>query len=345
MNKTRQASDRAWQAIRKNLLINGCFRFWQRATSHSTYAVGSDDRWWLPILGDSASTNSRQSFTLGQTDVPGNPQYFCRNVVTAGTTSNSLVAKYQLMEGVETTAGKTLTLSFWAKASASLNMSTEFVQVFGTGGSPSTEVTGIGGVKHALTTSWQKFTATGTMPSISGKTLGTNGNDGWNVSFWFDAGSDYDTRTNSLGHQSGTFDIAQVQVEIGDHATEFEHRDDGTELALCQRYYEKSYDTNVTPGSVTYNGRDWINVSGLSVTAHNAGQSVKFTTTKRAQPTVIVYSPNSGTSGKVFEGGGGDVNATVTDAGRSGFRWYATTASASATAVNFSIHWTADAEL
>jgi hypothetical protein len=78
---------------------------------------------------------------------------------------------------------------------------------------------------------------TATIPSLSGKTLGTNGDSAFTLNIWFDAGSDYNSRTDTLGQQSGTFDIAQVQVEPGPVATPFERRPIGTELALCQRYY------------------------------------------------------------------------------------------------------------
>jgi hypothetical protein len=143
----------------------------------------------------------------------------------------------QPVEDVRTFAGHTATLSFWAKADAAKNIAVEFLQFFGSGGSPSAFVAGIGVTTCALTTAWQKFTVTVAVPSISGKTLGTSGNDFLSINFWFDAGSDLNARTNSLGQQSGTFDIAQVQLEAGDVATPFEHRSIGQELALCQRYY------------------------------------------------------------------------------------------------------------
>jgi hypothetical protein len=75
-------------------------------------------------------------------------------------------------------------------------------------------------------------------PSISGKTLGTDNNSSLGLNIWFDAGSDYNSRTDSLGQQSGTFDIAQVQVEPGAVATTFERRPIGMELSLCQRYFQ-----------------------------------------------------------------------------------------------------------
>ena len=92
---------------------------------------------------------------------------------------------------------------------------------------------------HSLTSSWQKFTVTTTLPSISGKTIGSDNNDILGVNFWLEAGANFNTRTNSLGQQSGTFDIAQVQIEEGSSATPFEHRPIGMELSLCQRYCQK----------------------------------------------------------------------------------------------------------
>ena len=218
----------------RNHIINGNFDVWQRGTSFSTAGYGAD-RWVNGFVG-SSPTQSRQSFTLGQTDVPNEPKYFCRSTVTSSAGASNHAILYQPIEGVRTFAGQTCTVSFWAKADASKDIAVEFSQNFGTGGSPSSDVTGVGVTTFSLTTSWQKFTATVSVPSISGKTLGTNDNDQLIVIFWFDAGSDFNARTNSLGQQSGTFDIAQVQLEVGDTATQFEHRSIGQEFALCQRY-------------------------------------------------------------------------------------------------------------
>jgi hypothetical protein len=149
------------------------------------------------------------------------------------------LAFVQSIEGVRTFAGQQVTLSFWAKVDATKNIAVEFAQSFGSGGSPSSIVFGIGVTKVSIGTSWQKVTVTATMPSISGKTLGTDNNDVLSVIIWFDAGSDFNSRTNSLGQQSGTFEIAQVQLEPGTVATPFERRSYGQELALCQRYYAR----------------------------------------------------------------------------------------------------------
>jgi hypothetical protein len=220
----------------RNKIINGSFDIWQRGTSFNLSQYTAD-RWVNVLLGSSASTVTRQNFTLGQTDVTGNPSYYYRATVTSGGTAGSGVLVQQRIEDVRTFQGQTVTVSFWAKANATKSVSVELEQNFGTGGSPSTVVTGIGVTKLTLTSSWAKYTATVSIPSISGKTLGSNNNDFLAFNIWFEAGSDYNSRTNTLGLQSGTFDIAQVQIEEGSTATKFEELPLSTQLQLCQRYY------------------------------------------------------------------------------------------------------------
>jgi len=144
-----------------------------------------------------------------------------------------------------------------------------------------------------LTTTFQKFTIPITFPSISGKTLGSNNDDYVEVNFWFDAGSSSNARTNSLGQQSGTFDIAQVQLEAGSVATPFEMRPLGIELSMCQRYYEKSYELTTTPGTATYVGM----VGGIVYITSRRAISIYFSSPKRAIPTLAIWD-GAGNSNK-----------------------------------------------
>lgn len=300
----------------RNVIINGNFDFWQRGTSLSAGGYLAD-RWSLSVTG-STIVQSRQAFTLGQTDVPNNPTYFHRTVVTSVAGASNAVIMIQPVEGVQTLSGQTVTVSFYAKADASKNIAGEFVQYFGTGGSPSSTVNTIGVTTFALTTSWQKFTATVSIPSISGKTLGTNNDHALYLYFWFDAGSSFNSRTNSLGQQSGTFDIAQVQLEAGSLATPFELRPLGTELALCQRYYEFG---------LTYT----INESASG--ANPFGNTVVFATSKRAAPSIALASLSYSNA----SGGTADIATTA------GFRFFATASGAGGASVQG--NWTASAEL
>ena len=254
----------------RNKLINGNFDIWQRGTSTTSSAYLAD-RWVCASLG-STKTASRQAFALGQTDVPNNPSYFMRHVVTSVAGSGNYASMDQKIEGVKTLSGGPATISFWAKADANKNISVEFLQYFGSGGSPSSFVIADAQLV-ALTTSWAKYTITADIPSISGKTLGTDVNDDLHVTFWFDAGSTYDARAASLGQQSGTFDIAQVQIEEGTAATPFEQRPYGVELSLCQRYFFTGFVS-----------RAW-NFTGTTLAV---GQSFSFPTTMRSTPTVTL---------------------------------------------------------
>jgi len=219
----------------RNVIINGNFDIWQRGTSFTGNEYGAD-RWFHGRVG-TTHTVTRQAFTLGQTAVPGEPTYFCRTVVSSVAGAGNYAALVQTIEDVRTFAGQQVTLSFWAKADAIKNIAINMVQGFGTGGSPSANV-GISGTKVSIGTTFQKVTVTATLPSISGKTLGTDNNSRLAVYIWFDAGSTWNGDTDSLGQQSGTFDIAQVQLEPGSVATAFERRSYGQELALAQRYYQ-----------------------------------------------------------------------------------------------------------
>jgi hypothetical protein len=324
----------------RNRIINGNFDIWQRGESQQSSGYGSADRWQNYHSG-STKTASRGAFTVGQTEVPGNPKYYLHHEVSSVTGAGNLVLLIQRIEGVQTLAGQTVTLSFWAKADSNKNIATEFLQNFGSGGSPSAAVTTIGVTTHNLTTSWQKFTATVSIPFISGKTIGSDNNDYISFAFWFDAGSDYNSRTNSLGQQSGTFDIAQVQLEEGTVATPFEHRPIGTELALCQRYFEKSYDINTAPGNSTQENSFRTIAPRTLSSAADYMYSVQYKVTKRSGTDLVIYSID-GTQGSVRDISGG-TNTTL----RSSL------GGASNLMINFDIidtrfyafHWTATAEL
>jgi len=261
----------------RNAIINGNFDIWQRGTSF-TGSEFTADRWRSSQVG-STCTTSRQTFTLGQADVPNNPAYFFRSAVTSLAGAGNLAVVVQKIESVRSFADQQVTLSFWAKADAAKDIAIEISQNFGTGGSPSASIDTATVTKRSLTTSWQKIIYTFTFPSISGKTLGTNNDDFVSVNIWFDAGSNFNSRTDSLGQQSGTFDIAQVQIEAGPVATPFERRPIGTELALCQRYYETSGTSLFSQASLF---RGYV-VSGAVYSVRT-----NFKVEKRAAPTVTI---------------------------------------------------------
>ena len=113
--------------------------------------------------------------------------------------------------------------------------------------------------------------------------------------------------TSVVGTNGATFYITGVQLEVGSTATSFDYRPYGTELALCQRYFEKSQ-TNAI-GSTDNS----IYVPSVSDGSNNAIYSWKFSVEKRALPTMTAYKPD-GTSGswEYSRSGVGSAAATIT---------------------------------
>ena len=324
----------------KNMIINGDFDIWQRGISSAVNGYGCSDRWINGVVGGSL-TQSQVTFTAGQTDVPNYPTYHTNCVVTSAAGATNYITLVHRIENLRRTGGQTVTLSFWAKANASKNMAIELVQDFGDGGTA--DLNGIGSQKFALTTSWTKIEHTISVPSLSGKTLGPGNNLA--IVLWFDGGSSFDARTDSLGHQSGTFDISQVQLEKGADATYFEIRPIAEELALCQRYFEKSYADATFPGAITYIGSIYHVLSNNLVNGGGWGDLI-FCVRKRAAPTVTAYSPTTGASGKCFnQTAGADRSAGAYQPTNSGFVFYYSDAIGSTDQHVMWMQWTADAEL
>ena len=218
----------------KNKIINGDFGIWQRGTSFSNPSNGTycADRYKTIHDGTGATrTISQQAFTAGTAPVAGyESQYFMRYAVTVAGTANTYQGMNQYIEDVRTFAGNPITVSFWAKADASRTVNVDLSQYFGSGGSSSVYVT-LNSSSAAVTTSWQRFTFTGTVASIAGKTIGT----GSALVFGY-----YPPAATVC-----TVDIWGVQIEYGSKATPFETAT-GTiqgELAACQRYYYRKSGT------------------------------------------------------------------------------------------------------
>ena len=291
----------------KNKFINGDFYVKQYSATTAT-GTGTDtwifDRWLCQASG--GATFSTQTFTLGTAPVTGYEGKTYQRIVTTGQTGTSVYTQLlQRIEDVRTFANQAVTISFWAKASTGTpKIAVEARQDFGTGGSPSTAVgTYIG--QSTLTTSWVRYTQTVTIPSISGKTLGTTNNSFLAINLWTSAGTDFNSRSGSLGIQSATIDIWGVQIESGSTATAFQTAT-GTiqgELAACQRYYYRQ--------SAVESFSDFG--LGFAISTTSARIEISMPVTMRVAATSLEYSTlilydGSGTNVTVTSAALGEVN-------------------------------------
>jgi hypothetical protein len=138
--------------------------------------------------------------------------------------------------------------------------------------------------------------------------------------------------TSVVGTSSATFYITGVQLEVGSNATSFEYRPYGTELALCQRYYEKSYNIGTVPGTVA-------SAASITVIAYLSNELNGFTwqVPKRTTPTVLLYDTlgtpgviggpaNPATAGYLGEKGCGYIGRTGNTVGNGYYLQYTASA-------------------
>jgi hypothetical protein len=267
-----------------NAIINGAFEINQRGfTSSTATATYTFDR-WRQDHGGGTVTSSSQQFTLGAAPVAGyESANFLRTVTAGQSAADHYAVRQQRIESVRSFAGQTVTISFFAKAdSGTPKIGVAMTQDFGSGGSPSASLSPpVAAV--TISTSWARYSLTYSVPSISGKTIGTNRDDYLGLELWVSAGSTLATRASSIGIQNNTFDIWGVQLEAGPVATPFRRNANSLqgELAACQRYYWRS-----TSPTAAFN----LYALGLAASATNFVVTVYPPVTMRAVPTSLDFS-------------------------------------------------------
>lgn len=330
-NYTRQKILSVWTAWRpeignKNYVLNGSFQLWQDVTSLSS---GTGIRFGADMYRYQSTgtvySMIQQAWPVGQSDVPTQASFFCRYGVSSVAGAANFAYMQNFVEGVRTLAGKQITFSFWVKGNISGNVAVEIVQSFGTGGSPSASVITFVGLVP-VTTSWSRQQVSVLLPSIAGKTVGSDNNDNLSINAWVDAGSNFASRVPGLGQQSLTLDTFGWKLEEGSKMTAFEVPPYTDESLRIFRYFA-SFPSGSSIGPVLF--------SGNVTSGNNYSARTEFLVPMRTVPTLT------------FVDGGGSVNfpaaGTATPVTTVGFRVFKVS---SATGVGFfSGNYIADARL
>lgn len=255
----------------RNVALNGDFDIWQRGLSFVNSGGGAGsytaDRWRRTGNYSGSTVSWDRMAHSGSPLIPGQPKYYCRMQRTV--TGASDVSLSQRIESVRTLAGKRCTLTAYLRGTAGKTVSLGVNQNFGTGGSPSASVSAAAPTV-VLTANWSKVQVVFDLPSLSGKTIGTDGND------FIDFGFGMPTAEGNY-----TLDIAHVSLVEGDASAEadpFGGRPIPLELLLCQRYCQ-IIDFHIMGG-----GYHWSN----NAATHMELCSGMLPTTMRAVPSVTL---------------------------------------------------------
>jgi hypothetical protein len=342
----------------KNRIINGDMVISQRngtssvTPNSSAYTI---DRWELSIAV-SSKLSVQQSTTA--------PAGFTNSVLLTSTSAYSPSASdymsfCQKVEGFNfsdmawgTANAATVTLSFWVRSSLTGTFSGA-LQNDGAGRSYPFTFTILAANTFEYKTVTIPGDTSGTWNTTTGKgvevhfNMGSGSNLLGTAGAWASAWRTGVTGSVALVGTSGaTMYLTGVQLEKGSVATSFDYLPFGTELALCQRYYEKSYNLSVVPASATNIGQHLSFANyGVTTTNYIGCGAVPFKVNKRTVPTIAVWDSlgNSGKCVRFSLGIGDSTNQSfqVGDVSEVNFNGYSTGADRQGVA----FQWTSSAEL
>jgi hypothetical protein len=295
----------------KNRIINGAMPVSQYYGSTDTAVTGSTqymiDRWRSIEITDGAmsvqqSTTSTAGFN--------NSMKFTVTTADASLAAGQLCGFNQFIEGFNvadfgwgTASAATVTLSFWVRSS----LTGTFAGAFRNSATNRTYIFTYT-ISVADTFEYKTITVAG---DTSGTWLTTNG-AGIDVIFSLGTGTNYQGTAGSwqasdafntsgavsvIGTLSATFYITGVQLEKGSTATSFDYRPYGTELALCQRYYELGSFISATA----------INTGGIyptipfKVTKRVAAASTTVTNNRSLTLSIINDAASSGFATSIYQ--------------------------------------------
>lgn len=314
-----------------NILMNGDFTIAQRGTSialanASTYTL---DRWRVD-MGDGGATGTVTQGTLS--DIYPTAKGRTVNYLAVDVTNASgSVTISQRVEDVRTLAGSPAGIAFDVNLTAGRSYSVDIRQNFGTGGS-SNVVTSVG--SGVTSGGWERLEFTVNVPNVTGaQTVGTGSFIELRIFFT-------DVVTNDV------INLGSVQFERNE-PTDFEYVDPATQLARCQRYYQKSYKASVVPGTASaFDGALGVLTNNVGTTGEIArGFSHTLPVTMRTEaPTITFYSPSTGASGSMQNVSDSvDVASTASAIADTG--WGGRSGDAVGQNKSFRYHYTADADL
>jgi hypothetical protein len=303
----------------KNFALNGSFDIWQRGTSGtvtSNNGYVSADRWLAWTLSPGGSVTLSRQATGDTTNLPF-IQYCGRFQRVAGNTNTGLILLGQAFESVNSIplAGKTITYSFWARAGSNFSASSLGVEVWQTTTTDSS-LTAMLGVKTnavsagpSLTTSWQRFSFTGTVASTTTQIAP--------VIFY--------SPTGTAG-ANDYFEVTGVQLELGAQSTPFARTGGsiGGELALCQRYYQRMQATSSSSFQI-------FSTYAYTSSSTNVEAVHRTAVTMRVAPTAIDYGATlqmRDTNNSEFGISAGAISAGETSADNFRVNWTTTGATA-----------------
>tara|TARA_R100000353_G_scaffold176068_1_gene148613 strand:- start:510 stop:1613 length:1104 start_codon:yes stop_codon:yes gene_type:complete len=262
-------------AGRKNYIINGDFQISQRGDYTSATTVSNQayylDRWTVDVAGVGATIQQKVNQSVGNSS--GN---YYKNTVKMEATSSATgyLQLRQKMELHKSLFGKTVTVSAWVKSNHSnVRLRTEGGHVSGNWDSLQS---------HSGNGQWEKLSMTIALKSNPSHLV-------FGILIWGSTGGPSANHAQGAISSGDYYEFTDYQVEIGENATDFEHRTIGEELALCHRYFHR-FAGAVGGGGAYGSAGDGAVATLANWTNTSAYGPILMGTTMRYAPTLTGYA-------------------------------------------------------
>ena len=346
----------------KNRIINGAMVIDQRNAGASVAISAASTIFITDRFNVRTQTGTGNTSQQSSTAPSGFTKSLLITIGTGATPAASDGSNYfrQVIEGVNvadlawgTASAATVTLSFWVRSSLTGQFGGTLQNNAGNRSYPFTYT-----ISSANTYEYKTITIAGDQSGtwVTDTTgglyiyfnLGVGSNYLATSGSW--AGADYRGATGDtklVSTSSATFYITGVQLEKGSTATSFDYRPYGTELALCQRYYCKSFDQATAPAQNA--GLLGAIYFGQPVAASTTGTitGVRFPVSMRTAPsTITIYNP-SAANGQIRAISGSDWSSTTiaSATGENGFGLFGTSPAGIGAGAAAAYHFAATSEL
>lgn len=213
----------------RNKVVNGGLGIWQSGLSFplvAPVAAYTADQWVVGVIGTGGSGTATQVAVADAAVLNQGLGYALRVQITAPPSSHTATFIHIPVEDPRTFAGKSVRLTFWARADAARAVTGGLSILPGTGGSPAGAYN-VTPIHAAVTTVWQRFSAVVALNAASTITPGTNGDGSMLVNLGLPTGVAMWVETTGVS----------LEIDTG-AVTDFEVRDNGIEFAMAQRYFQ-----------------------------------------------------------------------------------------------------------
>ena len=321
----------------RNLIINGDFQIAQRANNSTDNGYKTVDRWMFLRSAPANPTQSQADVAAGTDPYKEGfrKAYRVVNVTQSSVGTDHYMEFYTPLEGGDiaksgwdyTDPNSKITLSFWVKAETAQKFYGRLRTIAGTSQNYPFEISD--GGSNLTANTWTKITKT--IPGNANLQIDNVTTTGFELYIVMFQGTDRtaavsldtwaaysssqkspDMTSTYFSTNGGVFEITGVQLEVGDTATDFEHRSYGEELSRCHRYCQMD--------SSTTSGHNWhMYGMGYAAGATYSYINVELHTPMRAVPSLVEAGLDDG--GTSSSGNG----AYIQHATSSGMSTYAVT--------------------